>query len=222
MSLGIKPFPCSVVHWISRPKQNGRHFADDIFKRIQAVAFWLKFNFDMFPIVKIIKGHCFVLNYDLIYLTIILTNDGLVYRRVYGSLWFKYLYTKTAKCDKYNSKLNKYYGSSCYYQWQNAYQLLIQLRTLSVDTNRNMMTSSNGNIFRVTGPLCGEFTGRRWIPRTKPVTRSFDIFFDLRLNKQLNKQSWGWWFETSSRPLWRHINDFRSNLYWIFISEQSG
>ena len=31
----------------------------------------------------------------------------------------------------------------------------------------NMMTSSNGNIFRVTGPLCGEFTGPRWIPRTK-------------------------------------------------------
>ena len=24
-----------------------------------------------------------------------------------------------------------------------------------------MMTSSNGNIFRVTGPLCGEFTGDR-------------------------------------------------------------
>ena len=31
-----------------------------------------------------------------------------------------------------------------------------------------MVTSSNGNIFRVTGPLCGEFTGHRWIPRTKP------------------------------------------------------
>ena len=31
----------------------------------------------------------------------------------------------------------------------------------------SMMTSSNGNIFRVTGPLCGEFTGHRWIPRTK-------------------------------------------------------
>ena len=30
-----------------------------------------------------------------------------------------------------------------------------------------MMTSSNGNIFRVTGPLCGEFTGRRWIPLTE-------------------------------------------------------
>ena len=31
----------------------------------------------------------------------------------------------------------------------------------------DMMTSSNGNIFRVTGHLCGEFTGPRWIPRTK-------------------------------------------------------
>ena len=30
-----------------------------------------------------------------------------------------------------------------------------------------MMTSSNGNIFRVTGPLCGEFTVHRWIPLTK-------------------------------------------------------
>ena len=30
-----------------------------------------------------------------------------------------------------------------------------------------MMTSSNGNIFPVTGLLCGEFTGHQWIPRTK-------------------------------------------------------
>ena len=34
-------------------------------------------------------------------------------------------------------------------------------------TGSFMMTSSNGNIFRVTGHLCGEFTGHRWIPRTK-------------------------------------------------------
>ena len=32
---------------------------------------------------------------------------------------------------------------------------------------RPMMTSSNGNSFRDTDPLCGEFTGPRWIPRTK-------------------------------------------------------
>ena len=44
-----------------------------------------------------------------------------------------------------------------------------------------MMTSSDGNIFRVTGHLCREFTGHRWIPRTKAsdAERSFDVFFDL-------------------------------------------
>ena len=76
-----------------------------------------------------------------------------------------------------------------------------------------MMTSSNGNIFRVTGHLCGEFTGHRWIPRTEPVTRRFDVLFDLRLNKQLSKQSWGWWSEMPSRPLWRHIN---ASLWTIY------
>ena len=40
----------------------------------------------------------------------------------------------------------------------------------------------------------------------RTVTRSFEVFFDLRLNKRLSKQSWGWWFETLSRPLWRHSN----------------
>ena len=69
-----------------------------------------------------------------------------------------------------------------------------------------MMTSSNGNIFRVTGPLCGEFTGPREFPTQRPVTRSFDVFLDLRLNKRLSKQPWGWWFETPPRPLWRQCN----------------
>ena len=49
-------------------------------------------------------------------------------------------------------------------------------------------------------PLTGEF------PAQRPVTRSFDILFDLPLNKRLSKQSRGWWFETRSRPLWRHRN----------------
>ena len=43
-------------------------------------------------------------------------------------------------------------------------------------------------------------------PSQRPVTRSFDVFFDLRLNKRLSKQSRGWWFETPSHPLWRHCN----------------
>ena len=50
-------------------------------------------------------------------------------------------------------------------------------------------------------PVDGEF------PAQRPVTRSFDVFFDLRPNKRLNKQCWGWWFETQSCPLWRHCNE---------------
>ena len=70
----------------------------------------------------------------------------------------------------------------------------------------NMMTSSNGNIFRVTGPLCGEFTGPGEFLTQRPVSRSFDVFFDLRLNKRLSKQPWGWWFQTPSWSLWRQCN----------------
>ena len=72
----------------------------------------------------------------------------------------------------------------------------------------NMMTSSNGTIFRVTGPLCREFTGPGEFPAKWPVTRSFDVFFDLRLNKRLSKQPWGWWFETPLWSLWRQCNVF--------------
>ena len=64
--------------------------------------------------------------------------------------------------------------------------------------NLHMMTSSNGNIFRVTGHLCGEITGHRWLTQG-PVTRSFGIFYDLRLNKRLSKQWRGCWFESKRR-----------------------
>ena len=43
-------------------------------------------------------------------------------------------------------------------------------------------------------------------PTQRPVTRSFDVFFDLRLNKRLSKHCWGWWFGMPSCPLWRHCN----------------
>ena len=48
-------------------------------------------------------------------------------------------------------------------------------------------------------PFNGEFLAQR------PVTRSFDIFFDLRMNKQLSKQSWGLWLERSARSFWQTI-----------------
>ena len=69
-----------------------------------------------------------------------------------------------------------------------------------------MMTSSNGNIFRVTGHLCGEFTGPRWIPRTKASDAELWCFLWWGPNKRLSKQSWGWRFETLSPSLWRHRN----------------
>ena len=76
----------------------------------------------------------------------------------------------------------------------------------------NMMTSSNGNIFRVTGPLCGEFTGHWWISLTKASdVELWCFFFYLRLNKWLSKQSRCRWFETPSRSFWRHSNEEMDN-----------
>ena len=49
-------------------------------------------------------------------------------------------------------------------------------------------------------PVTGGF------PSQRPVARSFDVFFDLRLNKRLSKQSRRLWFETQSRSLWRYCN----------------
>ena len=43
-------------------------------------------------------------------------------------------------------------------------------------------------------PVPGEF------PAERPVTRSFDVFFDMSPKKGLRKQSWCWWFETLSCP----------------------
>ena len=54
-----------------------------------------------------------------------------------------------------------------------------------------MMTSSNGNIFRVTEHLCGNSLVTGEFPSQRPVTQSFDVFFDLLLDKWLSKQSWG-------------------------------
>ena len=50
-------------------------------------------------------------------------------------------------------------------------------------------------------PVSGEF------PAQRPVTRTFEVFFDLRPNTLWTKQWWGWWLETPSRSLWRHCND---------------
>ena len=60
-------------------------------------------------------------------------------------------------------------------------------------------------------------------PAQRPVTRSFDVFFDLRLNKRLSKQSWGWSFETPWRPFWRHCNDTKQfAIEYVMMDIMSG
>ena len=96
-------------------------------------------------------------------------------------------------------------------------QSIISPRPSSVESNspeenKITMTSHQMEIFSAllafcagNSPVTGEF------PAQRPMTRSFDVFY-LHLNKQLSKQSWGWWFETTSRTLWRHCDVMASQI----------
>ena len=64
-------------------------------------------------------------------------------------------------------------------------------------------------------PLPGGF------PSQRPVTRSFDVFFDLRQIKRLSIQSPSWLFETPSNPSWRHCNVFQCIQQWWQIETPS-
>ena len=84
---------------------------------------------------------------------------------------------------------------------------LFQSHNLDLDPMRNtwwrhQMETVSALLALCAGnsPVTGEF------PSKRPVTRCFDVFFDLRLNKHVNRQSRRRWFETSSRSLWRHCN----------------
>ena len=62
-------------------------------------------------------------------------------------------------------------------------------------------------IFSTLPALCeGNLPVTGGFPSQRPVARSFDVLFYLRLNTRLCKQSRRWWFETPSRALWRHHN----------------
>ena len=90
---------------------------------------------------------------------------------------------------------------------------LAEIDPVSLVWEKVMMTSSNWNFSALlafcTGnsPVSGEF------PAQRPVTRSFNILFYMRLNKRLGKQWWCWWFETPSRTLWCHCNDRETSIF---------
>ena len=67
----------------------------------------------------------------------------------------------------------------------------------------------------------GDSSITKEFPVQRPVTRSFGVFFDLRLNKWLSKRSWGWWFEMPSRSLWRHYNEIWI-LSWVALFITNG
>ena len=79
---------------------------------------------------------------------------------------------------------------------------------------RHQMESFSTSLAICAGnsPVNSEF------PAQRPVTRSFDVFFDLRPNKRSSKQSRGWWFEASLRSLWRHCSDICKCLIWSIQS----
>ena len=82
---------------------------------------------------------------------------------------------------------------------------------------RNQMETFSALLAICAGnsPVPGEFSAQR------PVTWSFDVFFDLRLNKRLSKHSWGRWFETLPRPLWCHSNGVLVPNFLTCFSDRS-
>ena len=87
----------------------------------------------------------------------------------------------------------------CYYSFAKSESTGSWIRGLwrrhQMETFSELLAICAGN-----SPVSGEFLAQR------PVTRRFNVFCDLRQNKRLSKQSWGWWFETLSCPLRRHRN----------------
>ena len=119
-----------------------------------------------------------------------------------GSKVFFWVY---CRCSQRSSIACHMYGNRLI-QCKKTSAVIGRCRSCETSTKGFMMTASNGNIFRVTGPLCGNLPVTGEFSSQRPVTRSFDVFFDLRLYKRWSKQSWSWWFETPTRSLWRHCN----------------
>ena len=81
-------------------------------------------------------------------------------------------------------------------EYQPGKQISIRWWRHQMETFSALLAICAGN-----SPVSDEF------PAQRPVTRSFDVFFDLRLGGRLSKHSWGWWLETPSCPWWRQSND---------------
>ena len=124
----------------------------------------------------------------------------LVLRRMFLSIWRKMIcFLEYVQSRQYDVCFSKFRDTPrdlrCYFEWC----LLINENTWwrhQMEVLSALLALCVGNI-----PVTGES------PSQRPVTRSFHVFFDLRLNKRLSHRTRRWWFETPSRALWRHYND---------------
>ena len=110
-------------------------------------------------------------------------------------------YTLLRECNNWEHCKN---GSSILGDYLISFQYNVAWWCHQMETFSVLLALSAGN-----SPVTGEF------PAQRPVMRTFGVFFDLRLNKRLSKQSWDWWFEIPPRSLWRHCNAAISCIYML-------
>ena len=183
------------------------------------IAFWLRCAFPgiNLTIVWYIHGSC--PGPELLEYWFIVNWVGVCQRQVPRTCTSNYnphTYTRTGTSNHLSLPMLVPNKSSIGPRGTNSIEIWIKIQTSSFKKiHLNMRTSSNGIIFRVTGPLRGEFTGHRWIPLTKASDAEL---WNLCLNKWLSKQSRCWWFETLSCSLWRHRNECRLQKRRTFCS----
>ena len=118
---------------------------------------------------------------------------GLLYlRAVEYDLWLWPLSSLRA----FSSGLQTQYPQRLPASWWNIMSSFTALRHHQMETCSVLLAICVGNSL-----VTNEF------PTQRPEIRSFDVFFDLSLDRRLTKQSWGWWFEMPSRSLWHHCNE---------------
>ena len=93
----------------------------------------------------------------------------------------------TLKHNTCMMKLHKYHWRTFVNLWLFFYQIWNPCYS---DNGLCMMTSSNGTIFRVTGPLCGEFTGPGEFPH-KGQLRGALMFSYIWINDWVNNREAG-------------------------------
>ena len=106
-----------------------------------------------------------------------------------------------------NAMVKQYFLAACWWTYFNLIKPVVWIIYITYETwwRHQIETFPHYWLFVVND----EF------PAQWPVMQSFDVFFDQHLNKQLSKQSWGWWFETPS--CWRPCNAINLTISKLVI-----